>query len=105
MFAVIETGGKQYRVEQGDTIEVECCVAEDGAAQPVKLDRVLLVGNGDDVKVGSPVVEGAVVVAAFLGDTKGPKIRVFKKKRRKGYKRTNGHRQQLQRLRIEEIHV
>jgi large subunit ribosomal protein L21 len=106
MFAVIETGGKQYRVEPGDVIEVERFAARDESVpRDVEFDRVLLVGDGDRVQVGAPVVEGAVVSASLLGDAKGPKIRVFKTKKRKGYRRTRGHRQHLQRVKIGEIRV
>ena len=102
MYAVIETGGKQYRVSPGDTIDVERLkgVSED---QPeVVFERVLMLG-GDNVRVGSPTVEGAQVRGVRINDVRGPKIRVFKMKRRKGYRRTNGHRQDLLRVRIEDI--
>jgi large subunit ribosomal protein L21 len=104
MYAVIETGGKQYRVKAGDVIEVErlAGAGDDG----VRFDRVLMVGGGEGgVSVGNPVVSGAVVSASVAGEARGPKIRVFKKKRRKGYRRTNGHRQHLLRLRIDEIQL
>ncbi len=102
-YAVIETGGKQYRVETGDVIEVERVAgAGDGG---VRIERVLMVGGDGGVTVGSPVVEGAVVSASVAGEARGPKIRVFKKKRRKGYRRTTGHRQHLVRLRIDEIQL
>jgi large subunit ribosomal protein L21 len=106
MFAVIETGGKQYRVKSGDVIEVER-FAPGGGTEPrdVRFERVLLVGDGDQVQVGAPLVEGAVVQASLLGEAKGPKIRVFKTKKRKGYRRTRGHRQHLQRVRIGEIQL
>lgn len=102
MYAVIETGGKQYRVEPGDVLDVERVSggADDDAVQ---FDRVLLVGDDDGVRVGTPIVDGATVKASLIGDVRGPKIRIFKYKRRKGYRRTNGHRQDLHRVRIEEI--
>lgn len=102
MYAVIETGGKQYRVKQGDVIEVERGpqVGDDGA---VEFDRVLMVGGSDDVSLGSPTVEGAVVRASAMAEVRGPKIHVFKFKRRKGYRRKTGHRQDLLRVRIGEI--
>ncbi len=103
MYAVIETGGKQYRVQPGDVIDVERWDEQPEADAAVEFDRVLMVSNDDDVQVGSPVVEGAVVKATSLGAVRGPKLIVFKKKRRKGYKRRNGHRQDLVRVRIEEI--
>ncbi len=102
MYAVIETGGKQYRVEPGDVIDIErrADVSED---QPeVVFDRVLMVGGGD-VKLGNPVVEGAQVKGRRLADVRERKIVVFKFKRRKGYRRTKGHRQDLLRVQIEDI--
>lgn len=102
MYAVIETGGKQYRVAPGDVIDIERgpAVDDDGA---VRFERVLMVGGGDDVSVGTPLVEGALVRASLVDEVRGPKIKVFKKKRRKGYRRTAGHRQDLLRVRIEGI--
>ena len=102
MYAVIETGGKQYRVQAGDVIEVERMAAKD-QAEAVRFDRVLMVGGDGVLEMGNPVVAGAVVSASALGEAHGPKIRVFKKKRRKGYRRTIGHRQHLVRLRIDDI--
>ncbi|RMH16895.1 MAG: 50S ribosomal protein L21 [Acidobacteria bacterium] len=101
MYAVIETGGKQYRVAPGDVIDVERLPAGDEADEVV-FERVLMIG-GDEVKIGTPVVEGARVTARRLAEVRGPKIVVFKKKRRKGYRRTNGHRQNLLRVRIDQI--
>lgn len=100
MFAVIETGGKQYRVEEGDVIDVEL-LGEDGDS--VAFERVLMIGDGDDVSVGAPLIDGASVQADLVDTIRGPKIKVFKKKRRKGYKRTRGHRQNMQRVRISAI--
>ncbi|HEX2253362.1 MAG TPA: 50S ribosomal protein L21 [Thermoanaerobaculia bacterium] len=102
MYAVIETGGKQYRVAPGDVIDIERGpeVGDDGA---VRFERVLMVGGDSDVAVGSPLVEGALVRASLVDEVRGPKIKVFKKKRRKGYRRTAGHRQDLLRVRIEGI--
>lgn len=101
MYAVIKTGGKQYRVAENDVIRVEKLSAEVGAQ--VALDEVLLVGNDGDVKVGTPKVEGASVNAEVLDQVKADKIIVFKKKRRKNYRKKQGHRQQLTVLRIKEI--
>lgn len=101
MYAVIETGGKQYRVEEGDVVDVELSALPEGDDE-VSFDRVLMVG-GDEVEVGQPVVSGASVRASLVGRVRGPKIRVFKKKRRKGYRRTQGHRQNLARVRIDAI--
>ncbi|MGH9381397.1 MAG: 50S ribosomal protein L21 [Thermoanaerobaculia bacterium] len=103
MYAVIETGGKQYRVAPGDIIEVERgleATADDGG---VEFSRVLLVGGDEQARVGAPLVDGARVKATALAETRGPKVRVFKMKRRKGYRRTRGHRQDLVRVRIDEI--
>lgn len=103
MYAVIETGGKQYRVQPGDVIDVErgVDVGDDGG---VEFDRVLMLGGGDDdPSVGAPTVDGAVVRASLVDEVRGRKIRVFKFKRRKGYRRTAGHRQNLLRVRIDEI--
>lgn len=100
MYAVIRTGGKQYRVSKGDVIEVELLSGEVGSS--VDLDQVLMIG-GDPIKVGNPTVEGAVVKGKILGEIKGPKIKVFKVKRRKSYSRKTGHRQKYTRLQIEEI--
>lgn len=102
MYAVIETGGKQYRVEPGDVIDVERLPAA-GDEDKVVFDRVLMVGGDGDVKVGDPVLSGAAVDAVRVADVRAPKILVFKKKRRKGYRRKNGHRQDLLRVRIENI--
>lgn len=101
MYAVIETGGKQYRVETGDVIDVERSVEPDDGR--VRFERVLMVSDGDDVTVGSPLVEGAEVRATLVDEVRGPKIKVFKKKRRKGYKVTRGHRQELFRVKIDAI--
>jgi len=102
MYAVIETGGKQYRVEPGDVLDVER-LANFGENDSVELDRVLLVGDDDGVRVGTPVVEGVTVKASLVQEVRGPKIRIFKYKRRKGYRRTTGHRQSLHRIRIDDI--
>jgi len=98
MYAVIETGGKQYRVSQGDILEVESLEGKVG--ETIDLSRVLLLQDEKDLKVGSPVIEGSVVKAEVVAQTRGPKIIIFKKKRRKTYRRTKGHRQSLTRLKI-----
>jgi large subunit ribosomal protein L21 len=103
MYAVIECGGKQYRVSPGDVLDVERCGA--GEEGRIRFDRVLLVSGDSGVQVGSPAVEGAFVNASLVGEVRGPKIRVFKKKRRKQYRRTIGHRQDLHRVRIEGIEL
>ena len=102
MYAVIETGGKQYRVAPGDVIDVERgpAVGDDGA---VRFERVLLVGGDGETMLGAPLVEGALVRASLVREVRGPKIKVFKMKRRKGYRRTAGHRQDLLRVKIDGI--
>jgi large subunit ribosomal protein L21 len=101
MFAVIRTGGKQYRVAKDDVISVEKLVAEPGAT--VELSEVLMIGEGAEVAAGTPLLAGASVSATVVEQTRGPKIIVFKKKRRHNYRRKKGHRQQQTVLRIAEI--
>ncbi len=103
MHAVIETGGKQYRVAKGDVIDIELTQTTGKKTEKVQFDRVLLLSDGDSTKVGNPVVEGASVKGTLLDRVRGPKIRVFKHKRRKGYRRTAGHRQNLMRVQIDSI--
>ena len=103
MYAVIETGSKQYRVALGDTIEVELLKAE--AGQTLTLDRVLLVANGDKIAVGTPTVDKATVVADVVEHKRGPKTIAFKMRRREGYHKTIGHRQELTVLKIKEINA
>ena len=103
MYAIVETGGKQYRVAPGDMLEVEHLPAE--AGNSVTLDRVLLVAREDKVTAGTPLVANASVVAEVVEHVRGPKKVVFKMKRRKGYHKKSGHRQELTRLRISEIKV
>jgi large subunit ribosomal protein L21 len=101
MFAVIKTGGKQYRVSAGDEFTVEKLVAE--AGENIQFDKVLMLG-GEETKVGTPLVDGAVVTAEVVDQTRGPKVLSFKKRRRKhGSKRIKGHRQHLTMVRITEI--
>jgi large subunit ribosomal protein L21 len=101
MHAVIKTGGKQYRVAPGDTLKVETLTAEVG--QQVTLSEVLSVSNGDDVKVGTPLVAGASVVATVVSHGRHDKITIFKMKRRKHYMKHAGHRQNFTELRIDSI--
>ncbi len=101
MFAVIKTGGKQYKVAKDDIILVERLPGDAGAA--VSLDEVLMVGNGKEQTVGAPLVSGASVAATILDQPRGDKIIVFKKNRRKNYRRRAGHRQDLTVLRITDI--
>ena len=101
MYAVLETGSKQYRVSAGDTLEVERLGVE--AGQPVTFDRVLLVSNDGKLSVGSPTVANAAVVADVVEHIRGDKKVTFKMKRRKGYHKTIGHRQELTVVKIKEI--
>ncbi len=103
MYAVVETGGKQYKVSAGDTVDVEKLPYEVG--EKIELDRVLLVADGDEVRVGQPTVEGAKVLATVTDQVKGPKIIVFKYKPKERYRRKKGHRQAYSRLMIDEIVV
>ena len=103
MYAIIRSGGKQYRVAEGDRLQVERDVLGSADKDQVTFNEVLLVG-GDEPKVGAPTVKGASVVATVLGESRGPKIIVFKKKRRKHHtKRTHGHRQDVVEIRIDSI--
>jgi large subunit ribosomal protein L21 len=102
-YAVIEIAGGQQRVSPGDTIRVNRLAQELEAGATLALNRVLMLKTAEGLRVGAPVVEGAVVQATVLGQTKGKKILVFKKKRRKQYRRTRGHRQQYTTLRIDAI--
>jgi len=101
MYAVIETGGKQYTVRKGDTLRVEKLDGE--AGENLAIDRVLMVNDGSDVKVGDPVVSGSKVTATIRSHGRGEKLRIFKKKRRKGYRKRQGHRQSYTELEITGI--
>lgn len=102
MYAIIATGGKQYKVSEGDTVRVEKLGVEAGEA--VMFDQVLVV-SGDDVKVGSPTVEGASVAATVIGDKKAKKVIVYKYKRKTGYHKKNGHRQTYTWVKIDKINA
>ncbi len=102
MYAVVSNGRKQYRVEAGSTLTLERLDGEPGAS--FTFDRVLLIGDGDEVTVGTPVVPGASVSATVLGEELGPKLVIFKFKQKVKYRRRTGHRQHLTRVRIDEIH-
>ncbi len=101
MYAVIETGGKQYRVAPGDTLEVDRLETE--AGKPVVLDRVLLVANEGKFSIGAPTVANMTIKAEVVAHFRGEKKVAFKMKRRKGYHRTVGHRQEMTRIKISEI--
>jgi large subunit ribosomal protein L21 len=102
MYAVVKTGGKQVRVQPGDLVDLDLIEGEPG--QRIELAEVLLIG-GDPVTVGTPLVAGARVVATIQGDSSGPKIRIFKFKKRKRYRLTKGHRQHYTRVKIDSIEV
>lgn len=102
MFAVVRTGGKQLRVEPGDEVEVERLPGEVGGR--VELDQVLLI-SGETTRIGTPCIEGARVIATIQGEAAGPKLRIFKHRRRKRYRVRMGHRQHYTRLLIESIEV
>lgn len=101
MYAVIETGGKQYRLQVGDVVNVELLPVEPG--QAVDLERVLMVGGEDGIKVGQPLVPGAIVRATVVDHGKGDKVIAFKYKAKVRYRRRLGHRQRFTRLSVEEI--
>jgi len=103
MYAVIKTGGKQHRVSEGDVLAVEKIEGQKGDA--VEFSEVLLVAKDDDVRIGQPFVEGAKVTGEIVAQEKGPKLVVFKMKRRKGFRKKTGHRQLLTRMRIKEISI
>ena len=103
MHAVIKSGGKQYRVKPGDTIKVEKLPAKEGA--DIKIKDVLLIADGESIKVGTPLVKGATVTATVKSHGRGPKIRIIKMKRRKQYRRHMGHRQDYTELAITDIKV
>jgi large subunit ribosomal protein L21 len=101
MYAIIKTGGKQYRVKAGEQVRVEALAAEVGST--VSLEEVLLVGTGDGVKVGAPLISGAKVKATVVSHGRGEKLKIFKLRRRKHYQKTQGHRQGYTELRIDDI--
>ena len=111
MYALIETGGKQYQVKKDDILNIERISTEDAdkAAQEgddvetINIEKVLLIRTEDDVKIGRPYIKGAKVILEVIEETRGEKIIVFKKKRRQNYRRKNGHRQDLLRVRIADI--
>lgn len=101
MYAVIKTGGKQYRVATGEKIKVEQIAAEVG--QEIVIDQVLAVGNGSDLKIGTPLVAGAAVTVTVVSHGRGEKVRIFKMRRRKHYQKRQGHRQNYTELQINTI--
>ncbi len=103
MYAIIETGGKQYKVAEGDVISVEKLGVETGSEYV--FDKVLVVNNNEDIKIGSPYVEGAKVTASVVCERKGKKVIVYKYKPKKGFHKKNGHRQPFTKLQIGKITV
>lgn len=101
MYAVIKTGGKQYRVSKDDVVTIEKVPGDAGAT--IEFDQVLMIGSGADVKIGAPVVSGAKVIAELVEQSRGPKLIAFKKRRRKNSRRKKGHRQDLSVVRITDI--
>lgn len=101
MFAIVTIAGQQFKVEEGQEIFVHRLAAEEG--DEMSFNQVHLIGDGDNVKIGKPVVDAAKVGVTVLGHQKGDKVIVFKKKRRKGYKKKNGHRQQFTKIKIDSI--
>lgn len=101
MYAVIKTGGKQYRVAAGDTLKIESLTAEVGNV--ISFDEVLMIANGDKVSVGSPLVKGGAVKAEVLAHGRGDKIRIVKHRRRKHYHKEQGHRQNFTEVKVTEI--
>jgi len=101
MYAVIKSGGKQYRVESGAQVRLESLTADVGSA--ISFEEVLLVGNGEQVKVGAPLVSGAKVKATVVSHGRGEKVKIFKLRRRKHFQKTQGHRQNYTEVRIDEI--
>jgi len=101
MYAIIRTGGKQYRVSSGEQVRVEALPADVGAA--ISFDQVLMVGAGDGVRVGAPLVSGAQVKATVLGHGRGDKVKIFKLRRRKHFQKSQGHRQNYTEVRIDDI--
>lgn len=98
MYAVIKTGGKQYRVSAGEKLRVEQLPADIGAE--IVLDQVLMLANGEDITLGAPLVSGAVVTAKVVSQGRGDKVRIFKMRRRKHYRKTQGHRQNYTEIEI-----
>ena len=105
MYAVIKTGGKQYRVQRGDIIDVELTETSGKKVRQITFDKVLMISGEGGTKLGTPLLTDARVSGVVLDDVRGPKIKVFKMKRRKGYRRTNGHRQDRLRVRIQDIEL
>lgn len=102
MYAIVDDGGKQYRVQDGDTLYIEKRDLPEGA-QTIRFDRVLMIGEGKSSRIGTPCVDGATVIARLDGEAKGPKLEIVKYRRRKGYHLHKGHRQKHLQVTIEKI--
>lgn len=103
MYAVIKTGGKQYRVSSGEKIKVEQLAADVGSQ--ITIDKVLMVSDGDKVSIGKPLVKGATVQATVINHGRGEKVRIFKMRRRKHFKKQQGHRQNFTEIQVDQISV
>jgi large subunit ribosomal protein L21 len=101
VYAVVESGGRQYKVIKGQALRVDLLPQK--AGEKIELERVLLIADGDEVQVGRPVIEGAKVKATVLAETKGPKVTIYKQNPRKRYRLRAGHRQRYTQLRVDEI--
>ncbi len=101
MYAIVEIGGQQFKISKDQKLFVNLVAEEEG--KELEFDQVLLLANGEDIKVGTPVVDGVKIRAKILAHVKADKVYIFKKKRRKGYQKRNGHRQPLTQIQIEEI--
>ena len=101
MYAIIKTGGKQYRVQKGDVIDIERL--DVGENDVVTFDNVLAISDNGDLEMGTPSVKGALVTGNLVADIRGKKVTVFKMKRRKGYRKKQGHRQEISKVKIDEI--
>ena len=101
MYAVIKTGGKQYRVSSGEKVKVEQLTAEVGSQ--ITIDKVLMVADGDKISIGKPLVKGATVQATVVNHGRGDKVRIFKMRRRKHFKKQQGHRQNFTEIQVDQI--
>lgn len=101
MYAVIKSGGKQYKVSPGDVVRVECLTAQ--AGDTIEISDVFMVSDGDKVNIGKPTLSSAKVTAEVIGEGRGEKLIIFKHRRRKGFRKTNGHRQNFTAIRIKDI--
>ncbi len=105
MFAVIRSGSKQYKVQEGDTLDIELLEFPQEGEKKLSISDVLLIGNGEDITVGNPLVSGATVGLELVDDIKARKVIAYKYRRREGYHRTVGHRQKLSRVKVGKITV